>query len=58
MRFFSRYWAAENPREMHQRKVTDWCAVSHFFFENAAVTSERYVFILDFFTAGIATKRY
>ncbi|XP_054260262.1 uncharacterized protein LOC128996153 [Macrosteles quadrilineatus] len=53
-----RYWALENPRELHQRplhsqKVTVWCAVGKFgifgpfFFEEnertVTITSERYV---------------
>jgi len=53
-----RYWAAENPQQLHERplhspKVTVWCAVSKFgvigpyFFEEhgitTTVTSERYI---------------
>lgn len=57
-----RYWAEENPRQLHQRplhsaKVTVWCGVSKtgiigpYFFENereeaVTVTSERYVAML------------
>lgn len=60
-----RYWAANNPRELHQRplhspKVTVWCAISSvgivgpwFFEENqltVTVNSNRYVSMLqDFF---------
>lgn len=60
-----RYWAAENPRELHQRplhseKVTVWCAVSRlgvigpYFFEDAqgaivTVNSERYIAMLENF---------
>jgi len=60
-----RYWAAENPRELHERplhseKMTVWCAMSRlgvigpFFFEDArgataTATSERYVFMLEDF---------
>ena len=53
-----RYWASENPRELHQRplyspKVTVWCGLGKcgifgpFFFEEgeetATVTSDRYI---------------
>jgi hypothetical protein len=56
-----RFWAAENPRELHQRplhtaKVSVWCGISqvgitgpYFFEEEGAtvtVTSERYVKML------------
>ncbi|XP_039292755.1 uncharacterized protein LOC120353366 [Nilaparvata lugens] len=59
-----RYWAANNPRQLHERplnspKVTVWCAVSQFgvigpyFFEDdnitVTVTSERYVTMLQTF---------
>lgn len=60
-----RYWAENNPRELHQRplhapKVTVWCAVSKFgvigpyFFEedgrSVTINSERYLAMLeDFF---------
>lgn len=60
-----RYWAAENPRELHQRplhseKVSVWCAVSRlgvigpYFFEDAqgataTVNSERYIAMLENF---------
>ena len=60
-----RYWAEDNPRELHQRplhspKVTVWCAVSKFgvigpyFFEDdgssVTVNSQRYLAMLeDFF---------
>lgn len=59
-----RYWANENPREIHERplhspKVTVWCAVSKFgiigpyFFEDngrtVTVTAERYVTMLEEF---------
>ena len=55
------FWAAENPRELHQRplhaaKVSVWCGISkvgivglYFFEEKGAtviVTSERYVEML------------
>ncbi|XP_039282917.1 uncharacterized protein LOC120351044 [Nilaparvata lugens] len=58
------YWAANNPRQLHERplnspKVTVWCAVSQFgvigpyFFEDdnitITVTSERYVTMLQTF---------
>ena len=51
-----RFWAVENPRELHQRplhtaKVSVWCGIlkveiaGPYFFEEegATVTSERYV---------------
>ena len=59
-----RYWASENPRELHQRplhspKVTVWCAVSaigiigpYFFQEDGitvTVTSQRYCNMLEEF---------
>jgi len=59
-----RYWAADNPRELHQRplhspRVTVWCAISSvgiigpwFFEENeqiVTVTSDRYVNMLEEF---------
>ena len=59
-----RYWAQENPRELHQRplhsaKVTVWCAISkfgvigpYFFEENGSsvtVNSERYFAMLETF---------
>lgn len=60
-----RYWAQENPTELHQRplhskKVTVWCAMSShgiigpYFFENengfaTTVTSDRYVAMLQTF---------
>lgn len=65
-----RYWAPENPHEIHQSplhslKVTVWCAVSRFgvigpyFFEErgqtVTVTSDRYVAMLrDFFQPRLA----
>ena len=57
-----RYWAANNPRQLHKRplhspKVTVWCSVSQFgvigpyFFEDenrtVTVTSARYVVMLE-----------
>lgn len=59
-----RYWAEDNPREIHQRplhspKVTAWCAISsskivgpYFFEENGAtvtVTAQRYAEMLQMF---------
>jgi hypothetical protein len=59
-----RYWAMENPRELHQRplyspKVTVWCAVTpfcvigpYFFEENGitvTVTSARYINMIESF---------
>lgn len=59
-----RYWAGENPRELHEKplhspKVTVWCAVSTFgiigpfFFEEngvtVTVTSERYINMVNTF---------
>ena len=56
-----RFWAAENPRELHQRplhtaKLSVWCGISKvgivgpYFFEEegtaVTVTSERYVEML------------
>lgn len=62
-----RYWAQQNPAELHQRplhspKVTVWCAVSGrgvigpYFFEDengstVTVTSQRYVHMLETFFA-------
>jgi|UniRef100_A0A2S2PZ44 hypothetical protein len=60
-----RYWAAENPRELHQRplhsqKVTMWYGISqfgiigHYYFENereeaVIINSERYLGMLQEF---------
>ncbi|KAE9536186.1 hypothetical protein AGLY_007409 [Aphis glycines] len=68
-----RYWAPENPHEIHQSplhslKVTVWCAVSRFgvigpyFFEErgqtVTVTSDRYVAMLKNSTLSFLSSSY